>query len=104
MPARQNSINRLPDRRRERPKAHRRGSWPPGGGTGKLPRYLTQAELAQFRKAVQGAGSARDLALFGLMYRFGLRAVEATLLLVENLDLGRGRIQVRRAKAGDPKE
>ncbi len=38
------------------------------------------------------------------MYRFGLRAVEATVLLVEDLDLGRGRIRIRRAKAGDAKE
>jgi len=38
------------------------------------------------------------------MYRFGLRAVEATLLLVEDLDVGRGRIRIRRAKDGDAKE
>jgi hypothetical protein len=29
------------------------------------------------------------------MYRFGLRAVEATRLLVEELDLARGRLRIR---------
>jgi integrase/recombinase XerC len=38
------------------------------------------------------------------MYRFGLRAVEATRLLVEDVDLARGRIRIRRAKGGDAKE
>ena len=69
-----------------------------------LPRYLTQDELSRFRKAVHAGGSARDIVLFGLMYRFGLRAVEVTRLLAEDLDLARRRIQIRRAKGGDPKE
>lgn len=69
-----------------------------------LPRYLTQAELARFRKAVIDAGVARDVALFGLMYRFGLRSEEVTRLLVEDVDLGRGRIRIRRVKSGDTKE
>jgi site-specific recombinase XerD len=38
------------------------------------------------------------------MYRFGLRASEATLLLIEDVDLARGRIRIRRAKGGDAKE
>ncbi len=38
------------------------------------------------------------------MYRFGLRASETTLLLLEDLDLARGRIRIRRAKGGDAKE
>jgi len=42
--------------------------------------------------------------MFGFMYRFGLRAVEVTRLLVEDVDLARRRIQIRRAKGGDPKE
>lgn len=86
------SARRSPERRRTRPPA------PP------LPRYLTQAELSSFRKAVQASGSARDIVLFGLMYRFGLRAVEVTRLLTEDFDLARRRIQIRRAKGGDPKE
>lgn len=69
-----------------------------------LPRYLTQDELARFRRAVVAGGELRDVVLFGLMYRFGLRAVEVTYLLVDDLDLARGRIRIRRAKSGDPKE
>lgn len=105
MPGRQNSIIRLPAGRvRSRQRPDRGGARPPAGGKDRLPRYLTQDELGRFRRAVVGGGSARDVALFGLMYRFGLRAVETTLLLVEDLDIGRGRIRIRRAKAGDAKE
>jgi site-specific recombinase XerD len=38
------------------------------------------------------------------MYRYGLRAIETTFLLREDLDLGRRRVRIRRAKHGDPKE
>jgi integrase/recombinase XerC len=65
---------------------------------------MTQDELGRFRRAVVAAGDLRDVVLFGLMYRFGLRAIEVTLLLVEDLDLARGRIRIRRAKGGDGKE
>jgi integrase len=60
--------------------------------------------LGRFRKAVREGRSLRDLALFGLAYRFGLRAHEVTTLLVEDIDLRRGRIRIRRAKSGEPKE
>jgi len=102
MPAVQKAITRpvlrLPG---SRPGPKRGGPRPPGPA---LPRYLTQDELARFRRAVVAGGELRDLVLFGLMYRFGLRAVEVTYLLAEDLDLARGRIQIRRAKGGDPKE
>lgn len=105
MPARQNSIIRLPaGRHKPARRADRQAGRPPGRGPGTLPRYLTQEELGRFRRAVVTGGSARDVALFGLMYRFGLRASETTLLLVEDLDLARGRVRVRRAKGGDAKE
>jgi len=81
--------------------AKRGGPRPPGQA---LPRYLTQEELARFRKGIVAAGTPRDVALFGLMYRFGLRAAEVTYLLREDLDLARGRIRVRRAKGGEWKE
>lgn len=81
--------------------AKRRGPRPPAPP---LPRYLTQEELARFRKVVRDRGVLRDFVLFGLMYRFGLRATEATKLLVEDVDLARGRIRIRRAKGGDTKE
>lgn len=106
MAGRQNSIIRLPaGRPRSRQRPDRAGARPPTGGKERLlPRYLTQEELGRFRRAVVAGGSARDVALFGLMYRFGLRASEATLILLEDLDLARGRIQIRRAKGGDAKE
>jgi site-specific recombinase XerD len=69
-----------------------------------LPRYLTQDELARFRRAIIAEGSLRDFILFGLMYRFGLRAVEVTRLLIEDVDPARARIRIRRAKGGEPKE
>jgi site-specific recombinase XerD len=53
---------------------------------------------------VKSGGSSRDLALFGIMYRYGLRAVEVTMLLREDVDIGRRRIRIRRAKHGDAKE
>lgn len=105
MSGRPNSIIRLPARPpgdRRRPK--RSAARPANRGSGALPRYLTQEELGRFRHAVVAGESARDVALFGLMYRFGLRASEATLLLLEDLDLARGRIRIRRAKGGDAKE
>src|SRR5439155_25048186 len=77
---------------------------PPNRGPGTLPRYLAQEELGRFRRAVVAGASARDIALFGLMYRVGLRATEVTRLVLEDLDLGRGRIRIRRAKGGDGKE
>ena len=105
MAGRQNSIIRLPvGRPRSRQRPERAGARPPTGGKNRLPRYLTQEELGRFHRAVVAGGSARDIALFGLMYRFGLRASEATLLLLEDLDLARGRIRIRRAKGGDAKE
>jgi site-specific recombinase XerD len=39
-----------------------------------------------------------------MMYRLGLRAAEATLLLCEDVDFARGRVHVRRVKGGDMKE
>ncbi len=76
-----------------------RGPRPPA-----LPRYLTQEELGRFLRAVEAGGSRRDLALFRLAYRFGLRCREVTYLLLEDLDLARRRITIRRAKGGHVKE
>ncbi len=84
-----------------RKRAERRRDRPPGSP---LPRYLTQEELGRFCRAVVAGGELRDVVLFGLMYRYGLRAVEVTRLLVEDVDLARARIRIRRAKGGHPKE
>ena len=101
---RQKGIIQLPVQPRSENRDERGGTRPPNRGPGTLPRYLTQEELGRFRRAVIAGASARDIALFGLMYRFGLRATEVTQLMVEDLDLGRGRIRIRRAKGGDGKE
>lgn len=69
-----------------------------------LPRYLTQDELGRFRRAVLASGSVRDVALFALMYYYGLRAVEVTMLLLEDVDLSRRRVRIRRAKSGESHE
>lgn len=69
-----------------------------------LPRHLTQEELQRFRRAVLEPGRVRDIAMFGLMYRLGLRACEVVRLQLGDLDLGRARIRVHRAKQGHSKE
>ncbi len=50
----------------------------------RLPKYLTQDELSCFFRAIP---SPRDLALFAVIYHYGLRVDEATALTVEDLDL-----------------
>jgi integrase/recombinase XerC len=83
---------------RDRPRAKTPGPKRP------LPKYLTQAELTRFHKTVRRGGNLRDLVLFGLMYRFGLRVSEAVALQLEDLDLSRQRIRIRRSKGGETKE
>lgn len=75
---------------------------PPKNGT--LPRYLTQEQLASFLRAIKQRGNGRDLAMFGMMYRFGLRVSEVVALQLHDLHLERGRVMVRRSKGGDSKE
>ena len=99
---RPNSIIQLPARHPSR--SARRSGLPPGQGPEAIPRYLTQDELSRFHRALIAGNDVRDAAMFGLMYRFGLRAIEVTTLLREDVDLARGRIRIRRAKGGDAKE
>lgn len=102
----QNSITRrprgAPGARRKAERAHVRSKTRPADAP--LPRSLTQDELRRFHKVVRRGGSIRDLTLFGLMYRFGLRVSEAVALQLEDIDLTRGRIRIRRSKGGDSKE
>ena len=44
-----------------------------------LPRHMTQADIKRFFAAIK---DRRDRALFGMIYLYGLRAGEATLLKV----------------------
>src|SRR5688572_28540258 len=62
-----------------------------------LPKYLTQDELARFFRAIR---LPRDRALFALIYHYGLRVDEATMLVLEDLDLKNHRIRIRRLKNG----
>ena len=62
-----------------------------------LPRYLTQDELAAFFAKIK---DRRDRALFDLIYKYGLRVKEATLLRMADVDLKRGKLFIRRVKGG----
>lgn len=60
-------------------------------------KYLTQAQTARFFLVIP---SPRDRALFAVIYHYGLRVTEATLLQVEDVDLRHGHIFIRRIKSG----
>jgi site-specific recombinase XerD len=44
--------------------------------------------------------STRDRALFGLIYHYGLRVDEATAITIQDVDLKKHRLQIRRLKNG----
>lgn len=60
-------------------------------------RYMTQDEVKRFFSKIH---HKRDRALFDLVYKYGLRVSEATLLTLRDVDLERGRIYIRRLKNG----
>ena len=62
-----------------------------------LPRYLTQDEVTRLFKVIS---SPRDRALFALIYHYGLRVEEATLLTLEDVNLKDLHIRVHRLKHG----
>ncbi|MBA4406574.1 hypothetical protein C0389_04810 [bacterium] len=62
-----------------------------------LPKYLTQDELKRFFDVIP---SPRDKALFALIYHYGLRVEEATMIALDNLDLKNHRIRIHRLKNG----
>lgn len=62
-----------------------------------LPRYLTQEEVTRFFAVIS---SPRDRALFALIYHYGLRVEEATLLTLESVDLKNLHIRIQRLKNG----
>jgi site-specific recombinase XerD len=63
----------------------------------RLPRYLTQVEVRVFFASIT---DLRDLALFTLIYHYGLRVSEVALLTRGDVDLARSRIVVKRVKNG----
>ncbi len=62
-----------------------------------LPRYLTQEEVKRLFSVIT---SPRDRALFALIYLYGLRVEEATLLTLESIDLKNLHIRIQRLKNG----
>ena len=60
-------------------------------------KYLNRDQTVQFFSVVC---NLRDRALFAVIYHYGLRVSEATLLQLEDVDLERGRIIISRLKSG----
>lgn len=70
-------------------------TWP--AADRRLPRYLSQEEVGRFLTTVD---TTRDRALFALMYLYGLRVGEVSLLQIQDVDLVRHRLVVKRLKNG----
>jgi site-specific recombinase XerC len=64
---------------------------------GRTIRYLDYDQTARF---FAGITSLRDRALFATIYHYGLRVSEVPLLQLDDVDLDRGRIVIRRVKSG----
>src|SRR3972149_2865647 len=62
-----------------------------------IPKYLSQEEVKKFLSQIT---DSRDRALFGLIYHYGLRVTEATLLTINDANLQKHKIFVRRLKGG----
>ncbi len=62
-----------------------------------IPKYLTQDEIQRLFEAIT---SARDRALFGVIYHYGLRVGEALMLTVDDVHFTTHRITIRRLKNG----
>jgi integrase/recombinase XerD len=60
-------------------------------------KYLSQEELEGFFLCVK---NPRDKALFGVIYLYGLRVSEATLLKLSHVDLERRTVLIQRVKGG----
>jgi integrase/recombinase XerD len=63
----------------------------------RVPKYLTQDELTRFFAVIS---TPRDRALFAAIYHYGLRVDEATMLVLDDVDLKNHRIRIRRLKNG----
>jgi len=60
-------------------------------------KYLTQEEVKRFLSKIR---DKRDKALFATIYRYGLRASEATLLTPQSINWDKNRIYIQRVKSG----
>lgn len=74
------------------------------GGDPEQVKYLTEAELRRFFSAVRANPKARirrrDLCLMSMILHFGLRQEEAISMRLDQLELDRGQIFIRRVKGG----
>ncbi len=62
-----------------------------------IPKYLTQEDVKKFFSQIS---DPRDRALFGLIYHYGLRVTEATMLTINDANLQKNKIYIRRLKGG----
>lgn len=63
--------------------------------------YLTQEELIAFFKVIK---RLRDITLFNMIYKYGLRIGEASRLLVTDLSLKQGTVRIHRLKGSTSSE
>jgi len=66
-----------------------------------IPKYLSQQEV---RRLLDATSSRRNRLMFSLIYLYGLRVGELTLMTRGDVDLARSRIIVRRLKRGNGSE
>jgi len=67
-------------------------------------KYLTQKEALSLFNSIASSGSlhsTRDLAIFRLAYRCGLRVSEVSLLKLQNYNMSKGEIYCRRLKGSN---
>lgn len=62
-----------------------------------IPKYLTQDQIKTFFSIIH---NKRDYALFGVIYKYGLRVSEASFLNLADIDLERRKIRITRSKGG----
>ncbi len=62
-----------------------------------LPRYLFQEEVKRLFSVIS---TPRDRALFALIYHYGLRVEEATVLTLQDVDVRNLHIRIHRLKNG----
>lgn len=67
-------------------------------------KYLTQEEALSLFNSIESSGnlhSTRDLAIFRLAYRCGLRASEISLLKLQNYNISKGELYCKRLKGSN---
>lgn len=67
-------------------------------------KYLTQSELIRLFKSIENYNSShsiRDLAIFRVAYRCGLRATEIKILNLEDYNINRGDLYCKRLKGSN---